>query len=286
MAELSLDTMTIVGRRSCQATAVRSRSRAQGRRHRSRPRDHRRGSCTTTLASPRSRSPSSSVPWRRSPTEPREPACSATTRSAFSPVSGDVPTRPVAARVCCSRSTRAPCNAKRQPCVGMAPRTVRYWLNRFRQEGLAIFPRRLVARAPQRPRSASGRQHPRRRQARRQVDGERVRAAGRANDQTDAHQDRGRQTPAGEGEARGDGTASRKTKPAGGVGRRRRAGLYGRAGVCGRAGSPRRREWRPGSRPAARRTGERQTTGRGRASASRTRWPKRPSRPCAFTSTA
>ena len=39
--------------------------------------------------------------------------------------------------------------------VGMAPRTVRYWLNRFRQEGLAIFPRRLVARAPQRPRNAA-----------------------------------------------------------------------------------------------------------------------------------
>jgi CHAD domain-containing protein/transposase len=39
--------------------------------------------------------------------------------------------------------------------VGMAPRTVRYWLNRFRQEGLAIFPRRLVAHAPQRARSAS-----------------------------------------------------------------------------------------------------------------------------------
>ncbi|MGD0997848.1 MAG: CYTH domain-containing protein, partial [Thermoleophilia bacterium] len=30
----------------------------------------------------------------------------------------------------------------------MAPRTVRYWLNRFRREGLAIFPRRLVAGSP------------------------------------------------------------------------------------------------------------------------------------------
>ena len=29
--------------------------------------------------------------------------------------------------------------------AGMAPRTVRYWLNRFRREGLAIFPARLVA---------------------------------------------------------------------------------------------------------------------------------------------
>ncbi len=29
--------------------------------------------------------------------------------------------------------------------AGMAPRTVRYWLNRFRTEGLAIFPARLVA---------------------------------------------------------------------------------------------------------------------------------------------
>jgi CHAD domain-containing protein/transposase-like protein len=35
--------------------------------------------------------------------------------------------------------------------VGMAPRTVRYWLNRFRHEGLAIFPRRLVAGAAERP---------------------------------------------------------------------------------------------------------------------------------------
>ena len=32
--------------------------------------------------------------------------------------------------------------------AGVAPRTVRYWLNRFRHEGLAIFPKRLVARAP------------------------------------------------------------------------------------------------------------------------------------------
>ena len=33
----------------------------------------------------------------------------------------------------------------------MAPRTVRYWLNRFRREGLAIFPRRLVADVHGRP---------------------------------------------------------------------------------------------------------------------------------------
>ncbi|MGZ4200180.1 MAG: CHAD domain-containing protein, partial [Thermoleophilia bacterium] len=32
----------------------------------------------------------------------------------------------------------------------MAPRTVRYWLNRFRHEGLAIFPKRLVASASRR----------------------------------------------------------------------------------------------------------------------------------------
>ena len=34
--------------------------------------------------------------------------------------------------------------------AGMAPRTVRYWLNRFRHEGLAIFPKRLVARGASR----------------------------------------------------------------------------------------------------------------------------------------
>ena len=34
--------------------------------------------------------------------------------------------------------------------AGMAPRTVRYWLNRFRHERLAIFPRRLVAPATRR----------------------------------------------------------------------------------------------------------------------------------------
>jgi CHAD domain-containing protein len=34
--------------------------------------------------------------------------------------------------------------------AGMAPRTVRYWLNRFRSERLAIFPRRLIAAAPRR----------------------------------------------------------------------------------------------------------------------------------------
>ena len=32
--------------------------------------------------------------------------------------------------------------------AAMAPRTVRYWLNRFRREGLAIFPRRLVGASP------------------------------------------------------------------------------------------------------------------------------------------
>jgi inorganic triphosphatase YgiF len=39
--------------------------------------------------------------------------------------------------------------------AGMAPRTVRYWLNRFRHEGLAIFPKRLVAGASRRPASAT-----------------------------------------------------------------------------------------------------------------------------------
>jgi CHAD domain-containing protein/transposase-like protein len=34
--------------------------------------------------------------------------------------------------------------------AGVAPRTVRYWLNRFRHEGLAIFPKRLITRAPRR----------------------------------------------------------------------------------------------------------------------------------------
>jgi CHAD domain-containing protein len=38
--------------------------------------------------------------------------------------------------------------------AGMAPRTVRYWLNRFRTEGLAIFPARLVA-AQRRPADAA-----------------------------------------------------------------------------------------------------------------------------------
>ena len=37
----------------------------------------------------------------------------------------------------------------------MAPRTVRYWLNRFRREGLAIFPKRLVAAASRRPAPAA-----------------------------------------------------------------------------------------------------------------------------------
>ncbi len=43
--------------------------------------------------------------------------------------------------------------------AGMAPRTVRYWLNRFRHEGLAIFPKRLIAGTSRRPapaRSAAG----------------------------------------------------------------------------------------------------------------------------------
>ena len=39
--------------------------------------------------------------------------------------------------------------------AGMAPRTVRYWLNRFRHEGLAIFPKRLVTRAPRRAEQAA-----------------------------------------------------------------------------------------------------------------------------------
>jgi CHAD domain-containing protein len=38
--------------------------------------------------------------------------------------------------------------------AGMAPRTVRYWLNRFRHEGLAIFPKRLITRAPRRAEQA------------------------------------------------------------------------------------------------------------------------------------
>ena len=37
----------------------------------------------------------------------------------------------------------------------MAPRTVRYWLNRFRREGLAIFPKRLVAAGSRRPAPAA-----------------------------------------------------------------------------------------------------------------------------------
>jgi CHAD domain-containing protein len=40
--------------------------------------------------------------------------------------------------------------------AGMAPRTVRYWLNRFRHEGLAIFPKRLITRAPRRAEQARG----------------------------------------------------------------------------------------------------------------------------------
>ena len=55
----------------------------------------------------------------------------------------------------------------------MAPRTVRYWLNRFRREGLAIFPKRLVAAArdvpspprPPRLRSPPRRPPPRRRRS-------------------------------------------------------------------------------------------------------------------------
>lgn len=39
--------------------------------------------------------------------------------------------------------------------AGMAPRTVRYWLNRFRSEGLAIFPGRVVAAAQRRPVAAA-----------------------------------------------------------------------------------------------------------------------------------
>jgi CHAD domain-containing protein/transposase-like protein len=35
--------------------------------------------------------------------------------------------------------------------AGVAPRTVRYWLNRFRREGLTIFPARLVATPQHRP---------------------------------------------------------------------------------------------------------------------------------------
>ena len=39
--------------------------------------------------------------------------------------------------------------------AGVAPRTVRYWLNRFRHEGLAIFPKRLITRAPRRAEQAA-----------------------------------------------------------------------------------------------------------------------------------
>ncbi|HUK77579.1 MAG TPA: CHAD domain-containing protein [Thermoleophilia bacterium] len=40
--------------------------------------------------------------------------------------------------------------------AGMAPRTVRYWLNRFQHEGLAIFPARLVSAVKRRSGAAEG----------------------------------------------------------------------------------------------------------------------------------
>ena len=146
----------------------------------------------------------------------------------------------------------------------MAPRTVRYWLNRFRREGLAIFPRRLVADVHRRP----------------------------------AHPVPAAPTGAGAGgHAAAKGSGGARSGGAGLAGQDKEEGqaqAQGRVRGAGGRGAGRDPAGRSaGGRGSGDRTGGAQTGGRrgpngrrARVSVHRTRWPKRPSRPCASTSTA
>ena len=157
----------------------------------------------------------------------------------------------------------------------MAPRTVRYWLNRFRREGLAIFPRRLVAAGSRRPVPAAPAGCARRRAARRRADDGRHRPGGAGGGREPREQE-----IAGQGKARPQALTGADGGRRGGRQDHARRGAGGGAaggGATGRRRHPRRQPSRRRRGPSARRV---------RASGRPTPWPRRPSRRCASTWTA